>query len=87
MQTANKRPQWQNREHMHCPELFPLPTTTGDTHTRMLQADACTHTHQLFAGEVAKMLDQGPEILNRSLLRACLSIQRVCHNLGGLMKL
>lgn len=32
------------------------------------------------------MLDPGPERQNRSVLRDCLSIQRVSHSLGGLTK-
>lgn len=60
------------------------PATVGDTSIQIPQADACTHT--LFTWEAAKMLDPGPESQNRSLLRDCLSIQRVSHHLGGLMK-
>lgn len=62
------------------------PTTMGDTSIQIPQADPCMHTHQLFTREAAKMLDPGPESQNRSLLRDCLSIQRVSHHLGGLMK-
>lgn len=62
------------------------PTTMGDMRIQKPQADACTHTHQLFTREAAKMLDPGPESQNRSLLRDCLSIQRVSRHLGGLMK-
>lgn len=58
----------------------------GGTDTRTPQADACTHAHQLFTPEAAKMLDSGPESQNRSLLRDCLLIQRVRCNFGGLIK-
>lgn len=30
MQTASRHPQGMNPEHMHCPELFPLPLTPAD---------------------------------------------------------